>query len=355
VFELDKILRENVKRLVPYSSARGEFAGSARIFLDANENSFGSPLAQDYSRYPDPRQVAIKEKIASLNAVEPEQVFVGNGSDEVIDLLIRMVCGPGVDNILICPPSYGVYEVAAEINDVAVRRANLTEDFALDVDGIETAIDENTRLMFLCSPNNPSGNLLSSDEIMHIASRFAGIVVVDEAYIHFSDQRSIVSEIARFPNLVVLQTLSKAWGLAGLRVGFAFANKEIIDMLNKIKPPYNISQIAQDAVSEALENGPVTERAVAEIKSERSRLADELSKLPVVTKVYPSDSNFLLVKVADANEVYRFLIEQQIVVRNRSNVTGCDGCLRITVGTAAENNELIDALNDYQDREAAIV
>ncbi|HYJ91838.1 MAG TPA: histidinol-phosphate transaminase [Pyrinomonadaceae bacterium] len=347
-FDLNKIVRENVKGLIPYSSARGEYTGSASIFLDANENSFGSPISENYSRYPDPQQIAIKKKVAELNGVERDQVFIGNGSDEAIDLLIRVFCRPGIDNILICPPTYGMYEVAAQINDVTVKLANLMCDFALDSEAINSAIDEDTKLIFLCSPNNPTGNSLSRNETLRIAEIFEGIVVVDEAYIHFSDEDSLISDIDNFPNLVVLQTFSKAWGLAGLRVGLAFAIREIIDLLNKIKPPYNVSQIAQEKILEALENQPAVKNAVAEIKNERIRLAGELQRLPFTENVYPSEANFLLVKVANANSLYRFLVERQIIVRNRSNVDQCEGCLRITVGTPTENNALIAAMAEYQ-------
>jgi histidinol-phosphate aminotransferase len=347
-FDLTKIVRENVKQLVPYSSARSEYDGIAGIFLDANENSFGSPIPEDYSRYPDPQQTAIKERVAILKGIKSDQIFIGNGSDEAIDLLIRVFCRPGVDNILICPPTYGMYEVAAEINDVAVKRVNLATDFVLDAEAIKSSIDETTKLIFLCSPNNPTGNCLPRDEILKITASFSGLVVVDEAYIDFSDQPSLSSEIDKFPNLVVLQTFSKAWGLAGLRVGLGFANREVIDLLNKIKPPYNVSQVAQDMILAAFENQSAMEKTVAEIKTERGRLADLLTRLSFVTKIYPSEANFLLVKMTDANEIYRFLIERKIIVRNRSNVAHCEGCLRITVGTQAENDALVSALFEYQ-------
>ena len=249
MFKLENLVRENIKRLVPYSSARKEFTGAARIFLDANENSFGSPLGKNYNRYPDPLQWKLKEKIAEINSVNPAEIFIGNGSDEAIDLLFRIFCEPRRDNILICPPTYGMYEVSAEVNDVEVKRANLTKDFKLDLAAIENAIDENTKLLFICSPNNPTGNSFGREEILNLAKSFGGIVVVDEAYIHFSSEKSLIDEINNFPNLVVLQTFSKAWGLAGLRVGLAFANAEIIALFNKVKPPYNISEIAQNAIS----------------------------------------------------------------------------------------------------------
>jgi len=347
-FDLDNIVRENIKRLVPYSSARSEYSGRAGIFLDANENSFGSPIFEDYSRYPDPKQIAIKKRIASQKEVDPDQIFIGNGSDEAIDLLIRAVCHPRIDNILICPPTYGMYEVAASINDVSIKRANLTSDFALDLKVIEDSIDLNTKLIFLCSPNNPTGNLVLRTDILKIAKSFHGLVVVDEAYIHFSDQNSLISEIDKFPNLVVLQTFSKAWGLAGLRVGLAYANHEIIDLLNKIKSPYNVSQIAQEMILEAMEHQCVIEQTIAEIKHERHRLAQGLERLSNVERVYPSEANFLLVKMKDADEIYRFLVIRQIIVRNRSNVVLCSGCLRITVGTPGENESLLTALAEYE-------
>jgi histidinol-phosphate aminotransferase len=346
-FDLDSIVRENIKRLVPYSSARSEYGGQAGIFLDANENSFGSPIFEDYSRYPDPQQTAIKSKMVAMKGVRSDQIFIGNGSDEAIDLLIRAVCRPGIDNILICPPTYGMYEVAASINDVAVKRANLTPDFALDPKAIANSIDLNTKLIFLCSPNNPTGNLVSRDDILKIAESFHGLIVVDEAYIHFSDQSSLIAEIDKFPNLVVLQTFSKAWGLAGLRVGLAYASCEIISLLNKIKPPYNVSQIAQDMILEAMGNQRAVEKTVAEIKHERGRLAEKLKRLSCVERVYPSEANFLLVKMTDADEIYRFLVSKQIIVRNRSNVVLCDGCVRITVGTPDENESLLSVLAEY--------
>ena len=251
---LENLVRENIKRLVPYSSARKEFTGAARIFLDANENSFGSPLPVNYNRYPDPLQWKLKEKIAEINSVNPTEIFIGNGSDEAIDLLFRIFCEPKKDNILICPPTYGMYEVSAEINDIEIKRANLTTEFRLDFQAIENTIDENTKLLFICSPNNPTGNSFEREDILDLAKSFGGIVVVDEAYIHFSNQKSLTDEIENYKNLVVLQTFSKAWGLAGLRVGLAFANEKIIALFNKVKPPYNISEIAQNAISDALEN-----------------------------------------------------------------------------------------------------
>jgi histidinol-phosphate aminotransferase len=343
-FDLQKSVRENINRLTPYSSARKEFTGAAQIFLDANENSFGSPLATNYNRYPDPLQWKVKEQIAEINDVKPTEIFIGNGSDEAIDLLCRIFCEPRKDNVLICPPTYGMYEVSAEINDVEIKRANLTEDFQLDFPAIENAINDNTKLLFVCSPNNPTGNSFGRKEIVNLARKFGGIVVVDEAYIHFSAENSMIDEINNLPNLVVLQTFSKAWGLAGLRFGLAFANEEIIGFFNKVKPPYNISEIAQVAILKALENRKQVEQTVAKIITEREKLIENLSKLEIVTKIYPTDANFVLVKTIDAEKIYKFLLDEKIVVRNRNNVELCEGCLRITVGTPTENDELIKSL-----------
>ncbi|MCY7376701.1 MAG: histidinol-phosphate transaminase [Pyrinomonadaceae bacterium] len=343
-FKLVDIVRENIKRLTPYSSARKEFSGAAQIFLDANENSFGSPLPENYNRYPDPLQTEIKAKIAEINDVNASEIFVGNGSDEAIDLLFRIFCEPRTDNVLICPPTYGMYEVSAEINDISIRRANLTADFRLDFPAIENAIDANTKLLFVCSPNNPTGNSFPREEILKLAEMFAGIIVVDEAYIHFSPEKSLIGEINHFKNLVVLQTFSKAWGLAGLRVGLAFANAETIATFNRVKPPYNVSQIAQEAILEALKNYETVKKTIAEIVSERERLIKNLSAISLVEKLYPTDANFVLVKTSDAERIYRYLLAEKIVVRNRSSVELCAGCLRITIGTSAENESLLKAL-----------
>ncbi len=344
MFNLENLVRENIKRLTPYSSARKEFSGAAQIFLDANENSFGSPLAVDYNRYPDPLQTEIKAVVAEINGINPSEIFVGNGSDEAIDLLFRIFCEPRRDNILICPPTYGMYEVSAEINDVAVVKVNLTEDFQLDSAAIENAVDANTKLLFVCSPNNPTGNAFPQTEITRLAEAFDGIIVVDEAYIHFSQEKSLVKKINNFKNLVVLQTFSKAWGLAGLRVGLAFANSETIGLFNRVKPPYNVSEIAQKAIVEALTNREAVEATIAEIIAERELLIADLAKISCVEKIYPTDANFVLVKVSDAEKIYRYLLDAQIVVRNRNSVELCAGCLRITIGTPVENLSLLEAL-----------
>ena len=343
-FNIENLVRENIKRLTPYSSARKEFSGAAQIFLDANENSFGSPLERNYHRYPDPLQMEIKREIAVRQSVRPDEIFVGNGSDEAIDLLFRIFCEPRADNVLICPPTYGMYEVSAAINDVETKRAVLTKDFQFDFQAIEKAIDANTKLLFVCSPNNPTGNSFPREEILKLAERFGCIVVVDEAYIHFARQKSLASEINNFKNLVVLQTFSKAWGLAGLRVGLAFANEETITLFNRVKPPYNISQIAQETILQALKYGATVERTIAEIISEREKLIENLSEVSCVEKIYPTEANFVLVKTTDAEKIYRFLLGEKIVVRNRSRVELCAGCLRITVGTSEENESLLKAL-----------
>jgi len=345
-FNLENLVRGNIKRLVPYSSARKEFSGAARIYLDANENSFGSPLTKNYHRYPDPLQTAIKEKLAGLYGSDIDEIFIGNGSDEAIDLLFRIFCEPRKDNVLICPPTYGMYEVSAEINDVETKRANLTENFELDFETIKQAIDKQTKLFFICSPNNPTGNTMRREMILDIARMFRGIVVVDEAYIHFSGEKSLVGEIENHPNLVVLQTFSKAWGLAGLRVGLAFASKEIIRLFNRVKPPYNVSQAAQEIIMQALENGAQVESNVREIIAERETLTAKLREFSFVTEIYPTDANFVLVKTIDAERVYKFLLGEKIVVRNRNNVELCAGCLRITVGTPDENAGLIESLEN---------
>lgn len=345
-FDLNKLLRPNIRNLVPYSSARDEFKGEAKVFLDANENSFGSPLTKWYNRYPDPLQRKVKQKLAEIKGVPAEKIFIGNGSDECIDILIRAVCRPGIDNMVICPPTYGMYEVSANINDVQVKKVNLTPDFQLNLDGLEQTIDANTKLIFLCSPNNPTGNSLLREDVEMVLNNFDGLVIIDEAYINFSRQRSFTLELEEYPNLVVMQTLSKAWGLAALRVGTAFASEEIISVMNKVKPPYNINQPSQELALQALEEVGQVNDMIREIVKEREALKHSLLSLPIVQKVYPSDANFLLVKIDDARDIYNYLLQKQVVVRDRSKVELCEGCLRITVGTPTENNILINALNE---------
>jgi histidinol-phosphate aminotransferase len=346
-FNINNLLRPNIRDLVPYASARDEFKGQAKVFLDANENSFGSPLTRWYNRYPDPLQKQLKEKLSGIKAVPAEKIFIGNGSDECIDLLLRAFCEPGKDNIIICPPTYGMYEVSANINNVAIKKITLTPAFELDLQAMETAVDEHTRLIFLCSPNNPTGNSLNREDVEIVLNNFPGLVVVDEAYINFSRQRSFTRELEEYPNLVVMQTLSKAWGLAALRVGLAFASTEIIEVMNRIKPPYNINQASQELALKALDEVEQVNEMIREIVQERENLRHALGTVPLVRKIYPSDANFLLVKMDDARAVYLHLLEKQIVVRDRSKVELCEGCLRITIGTPSENAALVGALNEF--------
>jgi len=348
MIELNRLVRENIRRLAPYSSARHEFAGSAEIFLDANENAFGSPIEPKRNRYPDPLQTAVKESVAKIKGVSPSQIFIGNGSDEAIDLLFRIFCEPGRDSCIICPPTYGMYQVAADINDVKAVEVQLTAEYQLDVAAIKSAFTERTKLLFICSPNNPTGNAMRRSDILDLASSFDGIVVVDEAYIDFSSEPSLISDLADYPNLVVLQTFSKAWGMAGARVGLALASEEIIDLLNRVKPPYNVSQLSQTAVIKALSRRDQVAAWIRETLSQRRSLQGSLEEFDFVDRIYPSDANFLLVKVNDANAVYRHLVRSKIVVRNRTNVALCEGCLRITIGTAEENVRLIRALELFR-------
>ncbi|MBI3512307.1 MAG: histidinol-phosphate transaminase [Bacteroidetes bacterium] len=346
MFNLENLLRENIKKLTPYSSARDEFNGDAEIFLDANENSFGSPADRNYNRYPDPLQKKLKEKISGIKGVPAKNIFLGNGSDEAIDLLFRAFCNPGIDNVIITPPTYGMYEVSANVNDVFVKKIPLTENFQPDIESISEVVDERTKIIFLCSPNNPSGNSLLREQVEIILNNFHGIVVVDEAYINYSKQKSFIGELTEYPNLVVMQTLSKAWGLAGLRLGMLFASKEIIDVLNKIKPPYNVNAATQEIALKALDNIEQVNAWIKETVSEREKLVVELSKLRFVKKIFPSDANFLLVKMNDPEKIYDQLVSAGIIVRDRSKVTLCEGCLRITVGTPQQNLKLVNELKN---------
>ena len=339
------LIRPSVARMQPYSSARDEFEGLAAVMLDANENSLGSVGPDDFSRYPDPQQRAIKAELARLKGVEPDQIFLGNGSDEAIDLLVRLTCTPGRDRIVTCPPTYGMYEVAANLNDVGVERLLLTADFQLPAQAEQTLAASSAKLLFLCSPNNPTGNLLASDAMETILRTFRGLVVVDEAYADFADAPSWTTRLAEFPRLVVLQTFSKAWGLAGLRLGVAYAAPALIAYLNKIKPPYNISAATQQHALAALASAPRLDTMRTELVRSREQLAARLPLLPGVAQVFPSDANFLLVRFStDATAVYEALRARGIVVRNRTTQPGCAGCLRLTVGTAAENDQLLRAL-----------
>ena len=347
-FDLNLLIRPNIKDLTPYSSARDEFKGEASIFLDANENSFGSPLTKWYNRYPDPLQQKVKQKLSEIKGIPPGQIFLGNGSDECIDLLIRAFCEPAEDNIVICPPTYGMYEVCANINNVAVKKVPLTPSYQLDLEQLAEAIDGNTKLVFLCSPNNPTSNSLEREDVEVLLNNYFGLVVIDEAYINFSRYRSFAQELKDYPNLVVMQTLSKAWGLAALRLGMAFASEEIVNVLNRIKPPYNINQASQELALQALGRVEEVNEMIREIVKERKELEAALPGIKVVKKVHPSDGNFLLVQVTSPLEIYQYLLDRGIVVRDRSKVELCEGCLRITVGTPAENKTLLRALEEFR-------
>ncbi|MDP3469492.1 MAG: histidinol-phosphate transaminase [Daejeonella sp.] len=349
MFNIDNILRKNIKELVPYSSARDEFKGEASVFLDANENSYGSPLNRNYNRYPDPLQWKIKNRLAEIKGVPAKNIFLGNGSDEAIDILFRAFCNPGVDNVITLPPTYGMYEVSANINDVRLRKVPLMPDYQLNMEAIAEAIDEHTRIIFICSPNNPTGNSIDRQDIETILTNFNGLVVIDEAYINYSRQKTFIQELTEYSNLVVLQTLSKAWGLAGLRVGMAFASEEIIEIFNKVKPPYNINEASQELALEALQNVDQVNNWIKETVAEREKLKIELVQIPSVLKIYPSDANFLLVKARNAKGIYNHLVSLGIIVRDRSKVELCEECLRITIGTPQENIELLNALKTFQE------
>ncbi len=340
---LDKLVRPNISKLTPYSSARNEFTGSASIFLDANENPYNEP----FNRYPDPLQREVKKRLAAIKGVKPENIFLGVGSDEGIDLAYRIFCRPGIDNVVAIAPSYGMYEVCADINDIEYRRVSLDDNFNFDPDTLLAATDENTKLLWICSPNNPTGNAYPIEMIIKTAQAFNGIVMVDEAYIDFSSKGSMIAYLDQCPNVIVLQTFSKAWGRAGLRLGVAYASPEIIDYYNKVKYPYNINAITQEKAIEALENVAKVKAWVDELLDNRSLLAEALEKMSCVKHIYPSDANFLLIRVDDPDCLYNFLCKQGIIVRNRNRVEKCAGCLRITIGTKDENAQLINAINDY--------
>ena len=344
-FDLETAVRKNIRQLVPYASARATFTGNATLLLDANERS--EYFLPAYNRYPDPLQRKLKEQIAKLKKIPADQLFLGNGSDEAIDLLFRIFCEPRQDNVLILPPTYGMYEVAANIHDIAVKTVLLTNGFQPDTARILAAIDDHTRLLFICSPNNPTGNIIPAMDIHVLLRQFKGIVVIDEAYIDFAGTPSWTYMLAAYPNLVVLQTLSKAWGLAGLRIGMAFASTTIIDLLNRVKPPYNIGLPSQELALQGLQQAEVMQEQTAITCEERERLIDRLQQLPFVLQVYPSAANFILVRFLDATEVYNYLVQQGIVVRNRSGQPLCDNCLRITIGNREENDQLYTTLYTY--------
>ncbi|MFU8860217.1 MAG: histidinol-phosphate transaminase [Cyclonatronaceae bacterium] len=344
-FDLLSLVRPNIKALTPYRSARDDFKSG--LLLDANENSFGSALGDHLlNRYPDPRQEKLRSLVAAFRNVDAEQVFLGVGSDEPIDLLIRIFCRPGYDRILITPPTYGMYKVSANINDVGVDEAPLKSDFSLDIKSIREKSGNSQKILFLCSPNNPSANSLDRNQMTEIISSFNGIVIVDEAYIDFSSGRSMVPELSRYPNLVVLQTMSKSFGMAAVRLGMAFAQQAIIDIMNRVKAPYNINDLTASAAADAIANAELMKSHIRDIIRERSRLAQALAKIEGVIHVYPSDANFLLVRIHNALGVYRHLAKLGIIVRYRGDQIHCDNCLRITIGTADENATLVDALRE---------
>lgn len=340
--KIEALVRPNIRALSPYSTARDECQGAPEVFLDANESPYAG---LGYNRYPDPRQKALKERVSAIKGLPAQNIFLGNGSDEAIDLMFRLFCTPGRDNAVAIVPSYGMYAVAADINDVEVRGVTLGPDFSLPVEELLAAADERTKLLFLCSPNNPSGNAFEADQLLDLIQRFPGIVVLDEAYADFSTKGSLRAAVLEYPNLVVLQTFSKAYGMAGLRLGMAFADAYVIDLMNRVKYPYNISQATQELAFKALESS--REQEVAEIIAQRERLTSALPSFPFVKKVWPSDANFLLVQADDADALYAHLLKDGVIVRNRSRVPLCSGCLRITVGTPAENDRLLKSLQSY--------
>lgn len=341
---LQKLVRKNIWELKPYSSARDEFKGEASVYLDANEN----PLNTPFNRYPDPLQWKLKTEIGKIKQIGAENIFLGNGSDEPIDLVIRIFCEPTIDNIIAIDPTYGMYQVCANINNIAYRKVLLNEDYTLDADRVLSAVDEYSKLIFVCSPNNPSGNLLNKEQILKIINSFSGIVVLDEAYIDFSIENSWLSELHKYPNLVILQTFSKAWGLAAIRLGMAFASPEIIHYFNKVKYPYNINQLTQNFVLDELKKVNLKNEWVEELIKQREHLVNGLQNNKFVETIHPSDSNFVLVRVTDANKLYQKFVESGIIVRNRHTVTLCNECLRITVGTEEENNTLLEALKNIE-------
>ena len=339
--DINQLLRENIRTMKPYSSARDEFSGDAAVFLDANENPYNSP----WNRYPDPRQLKLKERVSEIKNIPVSNIFLGNGSDEPIDLLFRAFCEPGKDNVVSINPTYGMYRVAADTNNVSVKLVNLGSNFELDADAILSAVTTQTKIIFLCSPNNPSGNALDHNGMKRIIEDFKGLVVVDEAYIDFCPDKSFLPVLDQYPNLVILQTFSKAWGMAGLRLGMAFASIQIIEVLSRIKYPYNLSILTQQKGLELLADKQKMIDWVDVILKERTKMIELLPKYPFVIKVYPTDANFVLVKTHDPKGIYQYLVEEKIIVRDRSSISLCEGCLRISIGSPAENTTLIEALD----------
>ncbi|MCO5248294.1 MAG: histidinol-phosphate transaminase [Chitinophagales bacterium] len=345
--DVRQLLRPHLRSFKAYSSARTEYTGHNAIFLDANENSFGSASGEDLNRYPDPLQKQVKHALYRIKGIPPENIFVGNGSDEAIDLLYRAFCEPGQDNVIICPPTYGMYQTSAELNNIQLKEVLLNVNFQLKVDEVLNAIDSHTKMIFLCSPNNPTGNLLYEEDITKISENFEGLVVIDEAYIDFSPVASWSKKLSQYPNMVVLQTLSKAWGMAAIRVGLAFASEEIIRILTAIKPPYNVSKLAQEAALKALNNEKEKLVMVEEIKEQRKRVINALKGFSYVKEIIPTDTNFVLIRVENPNDLYRYLTNHNVVVRNRDTTPMCKGGIRITIGTKAENDELLGLMQKY--------
>lgn len=342
---LQELTRPNIWSLAPYSSARNEYAGrEARVFLDANENPYNAP----YNRYPDPLQLELKAALSKVKGVPAENIFLGNGSDEPIDLVYRCFCEPGVDNVVAIEPTYGMYKVCADINNTAYRPVLLDEQYQITADRLLAATDQHTKLIWLCSPNNPTGNNLHREEILKVIESFEGLVIIDEAYSDFSSQKPLRTELAKYPNLIVLNTMSKAWGCAAIRLGMAFASEEIISIFNKVKYPYNINQLTQEQALEALKDPFEVDKWVKILLEERSRMIDAFKLLPICEKVFPTDANFFLAQMTDAVKIYNYLVDKGIIVRNRHRVQLCQNCLRVTIGTKTENGELIAALRQYQ-------
>jgi histidinol-phosphate aminotransferase len=341
---LEQLVRKNIWSLAPYSSARDEYSGKeAHVFLDANENPYNAP----YNRYPDPLQREVKQLLERVKGVPAENIFLGNGSDEAIDLPYRIFCEPGRDNVVSIAPTYGMYQVCADINNIECRQVLLDDNFQLHADAVLKACDAHTKIIWLCSPNNPTGNSLDRDEIMTVIEGFEGIVIVDEAYIDFAHQMSLRQELPTHPNLIILQTMSKAWGSAAIRLGMAFASKEIIAIYNKVKYPYNVNQLTQQQAIEMLKDPFEVDKTVKVLLQERSRLMQAFLELPICEKIYPTDANFFLTRVTDATKIYNYLVDRGIIVRNRSHIQLCQNCLRITIGTRTENNELLSALRQF--------
>lgn len=341
---LESLVRKNIQNLKPYSSARDEFRGKADIFLDANENALGSPTQSQWNRYPDPRQIVLKEAISKLKNVFMKRIFLGNGSDEAIDLLIRAFCEPGFDQIMIMPPTYGMYQVCADINNVSIVSCPLMPDFNLNVSGVIKLQNDLLKIIFICSPNNPTANAMQQLDLEKILQNTSAIVIVDEAYIDFSSKPSLLPLLDKYSNLVILQTFSKAWGLASLRLGIAFADPYIIQILTNIKPPYNISGLTQQMALEAIQNLALKNKMVEELLSQRNYLLESLQQIKMIDEVFPSDANFILVRFKNSRSTLMQLMQSGIIVRNRSNALHCENCLRFTVGTEAENKKLIDKL-----------